>query len=790
MLKKKMFRDIKNNIMQFITIFLMVFLGVFAFAGVHSYMDGMTKSADEYYENNNLQDIWLMGENFSKEDLKNIKKISNINNAERELTVNAILENYDDVTLEVNFIESNNISKMYVVDGEDFDIEKKGIWIDSYLAKNLDITVGDDITFTYHKYKITEKILGLINTPDHVYSVKDENEIFPNHKDYGYIYLSINGFPEDYIYDELKKQMSIDDISIIKSYIKDFNLSNYYVFNKVIIDIDDYSKLDETKTDLEKNIKSAIAVTDRDSSSSYIAYNSEIEEGNTYSGVFTFLFLFIALLSVLTTMNRFIKKERTQIGTLKALGYKDGKITMHYIGYGFYISLLAAIVAIISGKYTFGNFFMSIEMKYFEVPVYFTTLEPIVYILGAVVVILVTLFTYLSCKKILKEPASEALRVQIPKVKNAKFSITTKGLFKRSSMSTKWNLRDISRSKGRSVMAIVGIVGSSMLLVSALGMLDTMNSYLDWQFNKIYNFDYKLTLDSNYKQSDYENLVTSYGDSTSATLGIEIKNDGVKETNILTVNDAEDYLKYTDHNKKYIDLTNEGIYITEKLADNLNLEVGDNIVWHIFGNDKWYTTKIVGLNRDPQSQQLNMTRSFYETLGFEYKADTLYTNDDLSEVRQLDGVSAIRSVDGLKEGMQNMLNSMTTLVIVLIMVSILLGFVIIYNLGILSFTEKQYQFATLKVLGFKNKQIEKIFVKQNIWLTIISIILGAPLGYYMTDYIFKTALGDTYDFNGYIKPISYIYACAGTFIVSLIVNKMLAKKVSKIDMVSSLKGNE
>ncbi len=790
MLKKKMFRDIKNNIMQFITIFLMVFLGVFAFAGVHSYMDGMTKSADEYYENNNLQDIWLMGENFSKEDLKNIKKISNINNAERELTVNAILENYDDVTLEVNFIESNNISKMYVVDGEDFDIEKKGIWIDSYLAKNLDITVGDDITFTYHKYKITEKILGLINTPDHVYSVKDENEIFPNHKDYGYIYLSINGFPEDYIYDELKKQMSIDDISIIKSYIKDFNLSNYYVFNKVIIDIDDYSKLDETKTDLEKNIKSAIAVTDRDSSSSYIAYNSEIEEGNTYSGVFTFLFLFIALLSVLTTMNRFIKKERTQIGTLKALGYKDGKITMHYIGYGFYISLLAAIVAIISGKYTFGNFFMSIEMKYFEVPVYFTTLEPIVYILGAVVVILVTLFTYLSCKKILKEPASEALRVQIPKVKNAKFSITTKGLFKRSSMSTKWNLRDISRSKGRSVMAIVGIVGSSMLLVSALGMLDTMNSYLDWQFNKIYNFDYKLTLDSNYKQSDYENLVTSYGDSTSATLGIEIKNNGVKETNILTVNDAEDYLKYTDHNKKYIDLTNEGIYITEKLADNLNLEVGDNIVWHIFGNDKWYTTKIVGLNRDPQSQQLNMTRSFYETLGFEYKADTLYTNDDLSEVRQLDGVSAIRSVDGLKEGMQNMLNSMTTLVIVLIMVSILLGFVIIYNLGILSFTEKQYQFATLKVLGFKNKQIEKIFVKQNIWLTIISIILGAPLGYYMTDYIFKTALGDTYDFNGYIKPISYIYACAGTFIVSLIVNKMLAKKVSKIDMVSSLKGNE
>ena len=122
--------------------------------------------------------------------------------------------------------------------------------------------------------------------------------------------------------------------------------------------------------------------------------------------------------------------------------------------------------------------------------------------------------------------------------------------------------------------------------------------------------------------------------------------------------------------------------------------------------------------------------------------------------------------------------------------SAILGFVIIYNLGILSFSEKQYQFATLKVLGFKDKQIKKIFVKQNVWITIIALIIGLPLGYYMTDYIFVSALGDNYDFSAQIRLISYLYSTIGVFVVSLFVNRKLSKKVKTIDMVSSLKANE
>lgn len=801
-LNKKILRDIKLNKMQFFNIFIMVFLGVFVFTGIHSYMDGMRVSGNKYYENNNLQDIWLTGENFSAEDLNNVKKINNVRNAQRVLSIQTDLENYKDVVLETNFIESNEISKMYIVDGEAFSKEKSGIWLDSYLAKNLNLKVGDEITLNYKDYKITEKILGLVTTPDHAYFVKDETAIFPTHKDYGYVYLSINEFPKDYIYDELRNNLiktnpmmkAADKNTLtneaIEKMIPDFNIENYYVFNQIIVDVDDTNKLDDTKRDIENNIKSAIAVTDRESSVSYEAYNSEIEEGETYSKVFTFLFLFIAILSVVTTMNRFVKKQRAQIGTLKALGFKNNKIIKHYVSYGFYISLIASALGILVGNFVLGKFFLQMEMGYFEVPVYNTVILPIVYILAVFVVIAITLVTYLSCRGILKESAVDALRVEVPKVKNTKFDLSTKGIFKRASISTRWNLRDIGRNKSRSIMAVVGIIGCTMLIVCAFGMLDTMNSYLDWEFNKINNFEYKLSLSNNYTDEQFKNLTYKYGNSTSQTLGIEIKNGDRKETNTLTINDAKEHLKYTNHNKEYIDLKDDGIYITEKLSEKYKLKVGDEISWHVFGDDNWYTCKIVGLNRDPQNQNLNMTKKYYDSLGLTYKADSLYTNDNLSDIKILDGVDTIQNISSLQEGMENMLETVKSMIVLLIAVSAILGFVIIYNLGVLSFAEKQYQFATLKVLGFKNKQIQKIFVKQNLWLSTLGIILGLPLGFIMTDYIFKSALGDSYDFSASIKITSYLLSIFGSFVVSIIVNKVLARKIKTIDMVTSLKGNE
>ena len=185
-----------------------------------------------------------------------------------------------------------------------------------------------------------------------------------------------------------------------------------------------------------------------------------------------------------------------------------------------------------------------------------------------------------------------------------------------------------------------------------------------------------------------------------------------------------------------------------------------------------------------------MTRAYLESLGIEYSPNAVYTNMNLSETKEIKNVETIQDIESLKEGMTGMLSMMKTMLVLIIGIAVLLGAIIIYNLGILSYTEKQYQFATLKVLGFKDSQIKNIFVKQNNWIAILSIIIGLPLGFYLTDWLFKTAIEEHYDFGASIKLQTYIIAAIGTFVVSYLVSKFLARKIKNIDMVTSLKANE
>ena len=329
-----------------------------------------------------------------------------------------------------------------------------------------------------------------------------------------------------------------------------------------------------------------------------------------------------------------------------------------------------------------------------------------------------------------------------------------------------------------------------MLIVTALGMFDSIKAYMDWEFDIINNFDYKLTLSEDYSDEEYQDLIEKYGNNTSQSVGVEFKHNDQIVLKPLTINNAKGLLQVTDHNKKPFEMKENGIYITEKMAKIYNLKVGDTLTWRIINTDTWYESEIVGLNRDPQSQQIFCTKEYTDSLNIAYRPDGIYTNYDLSNVKELPGVSTIQTIGNLKDSVNNMLNMMYALIFMLIIVSVILAFVIIYNLGVLSFSEKEYQFATLKVLGFKDKQIENIFIKQNNWIAIISIIFGLPLGFYLTDWLFKTAIEEHYDFGAFITTRTYILSAIGTFIVSYLVSKFLARKIRKIDMVTSLKGNE
>ena len=789
MLRRKMFRDIRKNLSQFITIFLMIMIGVMAYSGIEAYMDGMTKTGNKFYTENNLQDLNVSGPNFTKEDLDTIKSIDNVKNAERKLSITGVTDK--DKTLLINFIESNDISKFYVFEGEEFDRDKSGVWIDKFYANENKIKVGDTILVKYENLELQEKVLGIINIPDHLYDVRDESELFPDRKQFGVAYLSVNEITEDYIKSRVMKEMGITEEEIFNQYVPDFNYKDYLVFNSVMVDVKDKNKRDKVKEEIEDKVKNALAIINIEDSLSYTTYQGEIDEGKTYVGVFSGIFIFIAMLSVITTMTRIVKKDRVQIGTLKALGFNNRKILFHYIGYGLWISIFASIAGLILGYFFIGKVFMKMQMDFFEIPNGFPSMNFTSYVVAVVVVFIVGLITYITGRSILKENPAETLRTKIPSVKSKTISITKKGIFKKLSFESIWNIRDMLRNKMRTFMGITGVVGCAMLIVCALGMLDSMNYFVDLQFRQLYNFDYKLTIKENINNNELKILTDKYGNKTSMTLGIETKKDGKRESNNIFVTDAGNYVRFVDNKGNYTKINSDkGVFITYKLASNKGYKLGDKVTWHIYGDKKYYTSKIVGFNKDPQNQNLTMTRKYLESLGIEYKPDSLYTNDNLKNVKEIKNVETIKDIDGLKDGMNNMLSMMKTMLVLIIGVAIVLGSIIIYNLGILSYAEKQYQFATLKVLGFSDKKIKKIFVRQNNIIAVISIIIGLPLGYYLTDWLFKTAIEEHYDFGASINTLTYIVAGFGTFIVSYLVSKFLARKIKNIDMVSSLKGNE
>ncbi|MCR5835119.1 MAG: ABC transporter permease [Lachnospiraceae bacterium] len=760
MLKRKMFRDIKNNFSQFVTIFLMVMIGVMAYSGIEAYMTGMTKTADKFYSENNLQDLNAMGM-FSHEDLEEVKKINHVKNAELKLSITALTD--EDKTLLLNCIETNKISKFYVLDGEKFDGDKSGVWLDNFYAGENEIKVGDTILVKYEGMELKEKVRGLINVPDHLYDVRDESELYPDRKEFGFAYMSVNELDE-----------------------------GYRIFNSMMVDVDSKDNVDSVKNDIEDNIENAKAIVKAEDTSSYVAYQGEIDEGKTYVGVFSGIFLFIAMLSVVTTMTRVVKKQRTQIGTLKALGFGNGKILFHYIGYGIWISIFAAVTGLILGYFFIGNVFMNLQMEFFEIPNGRPEMAVKSYVVAVAVVLVVTLITYITGRSILKENPAETLRTKIPSVKGNVINITRKGLFKKMSFESVWNIRDMLRNKVRTFMGLAGVVGCCMLIVCALGMLDSMNFFVRLQFETIYNFDYKLNLKEDITSDEVKGLEDKYGNHTSQSIGIEIKNnDGIREANNILVTDAKGYIRFVDRKNEVIkDPKDDGVFVTFKLAETKGYELGDTITWHIYGDKNYYTSKIIGFNKDPQNQNVTMTRKYLESLGLEYKPDALYTNTDLSETKEIEKVEVIQDIDNLKEGMEGMLSMMKTMLVMIIGIAVLLGGIIIYNLGILSYTEKQYQFSTLKVLGFKDSKIKKIFIKQNNWIAIISVIIGMPLGFYLTDWLFKTAIEEHYDFGAFIETRTFVISALGTIFVSYLVSKFLARKIRNIDMVTSLKGNE
>ena len=242
--------------------------------------------------------------------------------------------------------------------------------------------------------------------------------------------------------------------------------------------------------------------------------------------------------------------------------------------------MIATLLGLVAGRYFIGNVFVGLEMSFFEIPNGVPIIKNDSYVVAALVVLCVSFVTYLSTRKILKEKTADTLRNEIPSVKSKSLNITIMGMFKKMSFNTKWNIRDMLRNKVRTVTGIVGVAACAMLIVCSLEMMNSMNYFIDLQFNRIFNFEYKLSLKSDVSTDEFKKLTDKYGDNTSQSLYVEIKdNDGNIESNNIFVTDCKDYVRFVDDKEQFINVDKaDGVYVTYKLTKtNVRCKIEKNI---------------------------------------------------------------------------------------------------------------------------------------------------------------------------------------------------------------------
>lgn len=768
MLRRKLFRDLWQNRTQFLSIFLMAFLGLFVFAGIDAESNGIGLSTKQYYQTTNLADNWVVGAGFSVDETKAVEALKQVESVDRraQLSAKAKLESGDEVDMELNFMETINSSFPYVIEGEAFSADKEGIWLEELFAKERDLKIGDYLKLTYEGVEFTEQIKGIIIHPEYVFYTLNSDSMMPTYGQYGYGFLSIDEFP----------------------------LQEAIVYNQLVI-----KKNENTQEELDENafkelVKNTLdrddmVVLDRSQNMGLEAIASEKSQHEAMGIMFSAVFLLIAVMGIVTTMTRMTSNQRIQIGTLKALGFSKGKITWHYVSYGVVISALGSVLGAVIGMLTLPYLFLPSMTAYYILPEWMLGISVKSYVAIACSIMVSTFVSFLACRKELKDMPALTLKPAAPK--KIKHSLLEKSkVWLSMNFSTQWNVRDVIRNKARSIMGIAGVAGCTMLLVCAFGMKDCVDEFVVWQYGDLITGQYKLMFEDsalNVKKREY---AQQYKGQLIQEGSCEFRKGNVIKTGNVTVIEDGNYIHYQEENRNEITLPKNGVALSVKMANILGLEVGDFIEWHMVGEENWEKSRITALYRTPTGQGITMHREEYERMHYDFSPTSLYTNMTIPDyVREQDEVSGVISIEQLKTDLDENMEMMNIMVVVLIIAAVVLGVIVLYNMGVLSFMEKTREVATLKVLGFSSERIRKILRQQNTWITIIGILFGLVIGYEFLDIMMQTMSEDN-DMPTVVYAMTYIYSVIGTWIVSTGVNTVLSGKVKTICMVDALKGVE
>ena len=767
MLLRKLFHTLLQYKAQFISMIIMIALGVGVFIGFNMEWYSLEKNLEYIYSATGFSDFRIYSEKgFSAKDLAAIQALPGVKDATRYLSVNTtVKDDTDMIALTVN--ENMNVSGLLLMAGEPYDeTSEDGIWLsDQYAAKN-DVCLGDVMTLTYKNYSLTGTVKGLIKSSEYLICLPDETQLMPDYSSYGFAYISPAAFQK-----------------IIPGIFRALIGDNWYYQINVKSDLTKAAFVEAAESALGKTL----LVLSKDETLSFAEANGEIEEGKTMGSILPVLFLAIAVLTMVTTMHRITASEKTQIGTLKSLGFHDSRILRHYSAYALMIGLIGSVLGIGIG-YLLGWFIMNPSgamATYIDMPTWNLYVPWFGWVVLAGMIAMLTLLGYLSVKQMLKGTAADALRPYTPsKMKHLALEETK--AFKALGFGTKWNLRDLFRHKARSFMTLFGIVGCMILLVGGLGMKDTADAFVDVFFDKAINYQNRVNLDTEgIANAEALALAEQYGADWCAQTSVQIGDRGYA---LEIYGLSHDKVRFPDESMNFISLSDSGAYVCARMAKEMNLGVGDTLTFSPYDSDQKYTVTVAGVLRS-MAESVVMTAQYAETVGFDYAINTLYTDTDAASIAPNAHILNVQPKQAIMDSFDMFMELMNEMIILLVIAAVVLGIVVLYNLGVMSYVERYREMATLKVVGFKDRKIGSLLISQNLWLSVLGILIGLPAGVGVLQYLL-TALASEYEMKLAIGPATYLISILLTFLVSLAVGLMVAKKNRHIDMVAALKTEE
>ncbi|WP_370742101.1 FtsX-like permease family protein [[Ruminococcus] lactaris] len=573
-------------------------------------------------------------------------------------------------------------------------------------------------------------------------------------------------------------------------------------------------QLADAKKEIEQIEKPTWYIYDRSHLPEYSGYGDNADRMKAIGEVFPLIFFLVAALISLTTMTRMVEEERTLIGTLKALGYSKKSIAAKYLGYAVLATLTGGIFGVMIGEKILPYIIITAyKIMYRHLPDVEIPYNLYYGVLACVAALLCTVAaTIFSCMKELKEQAAELMRPPAPKQGKRVFLEYIPFLWKRLNFTWKSTVRNLMRYKKRFFMTIFGIGGCMGLMLVGFGLKDSISSIVPLQYEDIQLYDGNVILQSDVtmqeKQEVYEALEkNSQVVATAEDLlqKIMIEHDGVSKEVYLNV--PENVEKFSDFvvlqdrtTKEKYQLTDKGAVLTEKMAKELGVSAGDTVTIKE-ENEKERTVKISQICENYMSHYLYMTPAVYKAAyGKEPEYNSIYyrtegrTTKEAESVGEaalkLDGALSVSYTTELRQQVDDMLQSLDIVIVVLIISAGMLAFVVLYNLNNINITERKRELATLKVLGFYDKEVTEYVYRENILLTLIGSVFGMLLGKILHRFIIVTVEIDSVMFGRNINTISFVYAFLLTVVFSLFVNGVMYFKLKKINMVESLKSVE